>query len=90
MMAVHMSDIYETLGVPAIITISGVPSDIYVRCLDSFHIETVSFAKFKALASDVEGIDKGDTLEVDGATYTIHSLKPSEDRQEIYIGVDDD
>ena len=90
MMEDDLPAFYNALGDDAIITIGGVSKGIKVMPADELMVEYQGYPMKKALPSTVEGVKKGDMLEVDGTTYTIHSAKLNKDKSEMFLGLSDD
>lgn len=78
---------YEALGVQAVYTHNATSKEIYIVKNGDYTIEYEELPLYKAMTRDVESIALGDTLVVEGQTYTISNFKLSDDGLETYIGV---
>lgn len=85
MVKADLSALYAALGDPALFSRSGVT--VFLIPEEDFDIETVEFKKFKAIISDVDGIQEDDTFTMDGVTLEVKNFKPSDDGLEMHLGL---
>lgn len=86
-MSADLPRLYDALGDSAVITISGNPKTIMVIQESNFDVEYAEYKVYKAIASEVEDLADGDTLQINTKTLKIQNFKPSDDGLEMYLAV---